>query len=84
MAATKNSTEPTVRSKFARNWPMLLVCALGVAGMFSIALGPLSPSSVLFCVFGGVVTAVAAAGIAMLEIARQLAHGIAFGLEARD
>lgn len=84
MLSAKNSSAPIRSSAFTRNWPLLLVCALGMAGMFSIALAPLSPSSVLFCVLGGVFTAIAVTGIAMLEIARQLAHGIASGLEARD
>ena len=83
LKSPKHMTTKLQTSFLLRNWPMLMVCALGTAGMLSIGLEPLSQSSVLFCVLGGVFTAVAVAGIAMLEMARQLADTVASVLEAR-
>lgn len=57
-------------SLLGRHWRMLLVMLLGTTGMLSIALGPLTQSSVLFCVIGGVVASCAMAGILVLEAAR--------------
>lgn len=70
LLATKQSIDPTSSNILTRNWPMLLLCTLGLAGMLSIAAGPLSQSSVLFCVIGGVFTGVALATIFVLEIVR--------------
>ncbi|QDL55323.1 hypothetical protein [Rhodoferax aquaticus] len=53
---------------FVRHWRMTLAMALGLAAMLSIAWVPVTQSSVLTCVLGGVLTAVAMAGILVFEI----------------
>lgn len=69
-------------SLVGRHWHMLLVMLLGTTGMLSIALGPVTQSSVLFCVIGGVVTSCAVAGILVLETARLVSDRV-LGLMAQ-
>ena len=69
--ANEKAMLQNLRASFlVRNWPMLLVLVLGATGMLSIALGPVSQLSVLFCVLGGVLAAAGMAAIFVLEIAR--------------
>lgn len=69
-------------SLLVRNWPLMLAMALGAVGMLSIARGPVTQSSVLFCVIGGVVTSCAVAGILVLETARLVSDRV-LGLMAQ-
>ena len=61
----------TIQATFVmRNWLLLTVGTAGMAGMLSVALVPLTQSSVLVCVMGAVICAVCWAAIFALEIAR--------------
>lgn len=69
--ATEKELLNSLRASFlVRNWLLLLAMALGVAGMLSIALGPVTQSSVLFCVLGGVLTAASTAALFVVEAVR--------------
>lgn len=55
------------RNFVARNWAALLMLLCGMAGVFSVALVPLSPSSVLVALVGAVFAASGFAGVLVLE-----------------
>lgn len=61
----------TIQATFViRNWLLLAVGAAGMVGMLSVAVVPLTPSSVLVCAVGAVSTAFCWAAVFALEIAR--------------
>lgn len=76
--ATMSSDMATLKSSFVvRNWASLLMLACGMAAMFSVALVPLSPSSVLLALVGAAGTAAGFAGVLVLETSLKLADRVA-------
>lgn len=76
--AAMSSDIAALKRKFVvRNWASLLMLACGMAAMFSVALVPLSPSSVLLALVGAAGTAAGFAGVLVLETSLKLADRVA-------
>ena len=82
--ATMSSDMATLKSSFVvRNWASLLALVCGMAAMFSVALVPLAPSSVLVALIGAACTACGFAGVLVLEISWRLTDRVAAVLAER-
>lgn len=76
-AAIRSDIAMLKRNFVMRNWAALLMLLLGLTGMLSVALVPLSPASVLFALVGGVCAAGGFAGVLVMESNLQMIDALA-------